>query len=53
MIGEEDGLLHNKLILENNEVVYMAGGNGGDSAKYIKELEEKNETMAAKESANG
>jgi hypothetical protein len=29
MIGEEDGLLHNKVVLHDNEVVYMAGGNGG------------------------
>jgi hypothetical protein len=32
MIGEEDGLIHNKLILdENQNVVYMAGGEGGNS----------------------
>lgn len=29
MIGEEDGLLHNKVVMHDNEVVYMAGGNGG------------------------
>ena len=29
MIGEEDGLLHNKVVLDNDEVVYMAGGDGG------------------------
>lgn len=31
MIGEEDGLLHNKVALEDNKIVYMAGGNGGIS----------------------
>jgi hypothetical protein len=29
MVGEEDGLLHNKVVMHDNEVVYMAGGNGG------------------------
>jgi hypothetical protein len=29
MIGEKDGLLHNKVVLHNNEVIYMAGGDGG------------------------
>ena len=29
MVGEEDGLLHNKVALNNGAVVYMAGGNGG------------------------
>jgi hypothetical protein len=29
MIGEEDGLLHNKVVLHDDAVVYMAGGNGG------------------------
>lgn len=48
MIGENDGLLHNKLILDNEEIVYVAGGNGGtgDSEDI------KNETMAAKKSKN-
>jgi hypothetical protein len=31
MFGAEDGLLHNKVVLHDNEVVYMAGGNGGRS----------------------
>lgn len=31
MVGEEDGLLHNKVVMHDNEVVYMAGGNGGQS----------------------
>jgi hypothetical protein len=29
MIGEEDSLLHNKVVMHDNKVVYMAGGNGG------------------------
>jgi hypothetical protein len=29
MIGEEDNLLHNKVAMHDNQVVYMAGGNGG------------------------
>ena len=33
MIGEQDGLIHNKLILdENNNIVYVAGGEGGWSS---------------------
>jgi hypothetical protein len=31
MVGEEDGLLHNKVVMHDNEVVYMAGGSGGQS----------------------
>lgn len=52
MFGEEDELLHNKLAIKDTEIVYMAGGNGGDPVKHQKEIEEKNETMAAKKSAN-
>lgn len=48
----EDGLLHNKLGLVDGKVVYMAGGNGGDPLKDIKEQEVQNETMATKESAD-
>lgn len=29
MIGKEDDLLHNKLVMEKGDVVYMAGGTGG------------------------
>ena len=29
MIGEEDGLFHNKLAMQDEKVVYVAGGNGG------------------------
>lgn len=29
MIGEEDGLLHNKVLMVDGNVVHMAGGNGG------------------------
>lgn len=53
MIGEEDGLAHNKLILENGKIVYMAGGNGGDQKKYLEEIEAQRETMATKKPANG
>jgi hypothetical protein len=31
MVGEEDGLLHNKLIMEDEKIVYVSGGNGGKS----------------------
>lgn len=48
MIGEEDGLIHNKLILQNKKVVYMSGGNGG-----LPKDEAKNETMATKKPKNG
>lgn len=48
MIGEEDGLLHNKVVMHDNEIIYMAGGNGG--IPKIDEVE--NETMAIKKSAN-
>ncbi len=48
MIGEEDGLLHNKLAIKDEKVVYMAGGNGGKA----KTTENLNETMAIKKSAN-
>lgn len=45
MVGEEDGLIHNKLILDNSKVVYMAGGTAGT-------LEEEDETLAIKKSAD-
>lgn len=51
MIGKNDGLIHNKLIFNNDEVVYMAGGNGGDPLAGIDEV--KNETMATEKPANG
>jgi hypothetical protein len=52
MVGEEDGLLHNKVVINNdNEPIYMAGGNGGRSNRTLKE-DLENEAMAAKESAN-
>lgn len=54
MVGNEDGLLHNKLALdEKNEIVYMAGGNGGDPLKALKEQEVQNETLAIEKPANG
>lgn len=53
MIGEEDGLLHNKLVMVDDKVVYMAGGNGGDPIKHMKEMDQQNETVATKKSSNG
>lgn len=52
MIGE-DSLAHNKLIIEDGKVVYMAGGNGGDPQKYIDEIEAQRETMATEKPENG
>lgn len=49
MIGEEDGLLHNKLALKDGKVVYMAGGNGGKSTIP----ENSNETVATDKPKNG
>lgn len=34
MFGEEDGLIHNKLVKVDDEIVYQAGGNGGDPIAY-------------------
>jgi hypothetical protein len=48
MIGEEDNLLHNKVVMHDNQVVYMAGGNGG--RPDLKEA--KNEEMATKKTVN-
>ena len=36
MIGEETSLLHNKVLLQDGEIIYMAGGNGGSSEKNLK-----------------
>lgn len=47
MVGEEDGLLHNKVVMHDNEVVYMAGGNGGQSDP------EGAKNVATKTSVNG
>lgn len=33
MVGKNDGLLHNKLVVDGNEVVYMAGGDGGKNSE--------------------
>lgn len=52
MVGKDDGLIHNKLLVKNSQVVYMAGGNGGDPNVDAKEGI-KYETLATKESANG
>jgi len=47
MFGEEDGLIHNKLALnEEGTIVYMAGGDGGDTKKehdYQKKKKNKQE----------
>lgn len=52
MFLEEDGLLGNKLILdENKNVVYMNGGNGGIPQPLTKK-DSKNETVAVKKSKN-
>ena len=50
MIGEDDGLIHNKVVLNNDELIYMAGGNGGDPLAALDEVQ--NETMATKKSTN-
>ena len=51
MYGEEDNLVHNKLALDDNgNVIYMAGGNGGDGLKELKE--KQNEKMATKKTVN-
>lgn len=53
MVSEEDHLAHNKLALDTeNEIVYMAGGNGGDPMKALMEEQAKNETMAIIKSTN-
>jgi hypothetical protein len=52
MIGEEDGLLHNKLAIKNGELLQMSGGTGGDPTIQLRDLEEQNETVATKKSAN-
>lgn len=52
MVGEEDKLLHNKVLLnDSGEVVYMAGGNGGDPAKIV-DKDTQDEIMATKKSTN-
>ena len=50
MVGEEDGLLHNKAVLVDKKIVYMAGGNGGDADYESKES--KNEKVATKKTVN-
>lgn len=58
MIGEEDGLLHNKLAMDEDRIVYMAGGNGGrwtkeELTEKLKKHGVKNEhTMATKKTVN-
>lgn len=48
MIGENDGLLHNKVVMQNNKIVSISGGNGG----IPKLVEDKNETMAIEKPKN-
>ena len=50
MLGEEDGLIHNKVAMHGEKIVYMAGGNGGDPEKFIKE--QANEKVATKKTVN-
>lgn len=52
MVGEEDELVHNKLAIKDEKIIYMAGGNGGDSLKALKEQEVQHETMATEKSAD-
>lgn len=58
MVGEDDGLLHNKLVMEGDDILYMAGGNGGkqtieDILQSMKQNGVKNEhTMATKKTVN-
>lgn len=52
MVGEEDGLLHNKLAIKDGQLIQMSGGTGGDPAVLLKEEMEKNEAMAASKSSN-
>jgi hypothetical protein len=35
MFGEEDGLIHNKLVIKDEDIVYMAGGNGGSATTNL------------------
>lgn len=49
MFGKKDGLIHNKVVLHDNRVVHMAGGNGG--VPYMEE--DENETLATKTPVNG
>lgn len=46
MIGEDDKLLHNKVLVNNGEVLYMAGGNGGKPEGV------PNENVATKKTVN-
>ena len=46
MVGEDDKLLHNKVLVTNGEVLYMAGGNGGISEGV------PNENVAIKKTVN-
>lgn len=52
MYSEEDKLAHNKLLLEDEEIVYIAGGNGGDPMKALMEAQKKHETMATNKPTN-
>lgn len=53
MVGDEDHLVHNKLVMKEQKVIYTAGGNGGDPIKHLKELREQDETVATKKPTNG
>lgn len=46
MVGEDDKLLHNKVLVNSGEVLYMAGGNGGKPEGV------PNENVATKKTVN-
>jgi len=52
MVGEEDGLLHNKLAVKDGELIYMSGGTGGVSTVMSKEEMKQHEAMAANKPSN-
>lgn len=52
MLTEEDGSVINKLIVENNEVVYTAGGNGAIPGPGTQEFENGKNTLATEKTVN-
>ena len=54
MMSSQDEFLHNKLLMQNNEVVYMAGGSGGkDKTHELKQgVEDGKDAVAAKKTVN-
>lgn len=51
MVGKEDNLLHNKVVVHNDKVIHMSGGNGG-LPKSPSNKESSNETLATNKPAN-